>query len=55
MYADLFGKVYKSKGIRTFTAPLVIVMMLIYAATAPNGGVNPLVVVTGLTEYTITF
>ena len=46
-YADLLGKVYKSKG----TAILIIVMMPIYAAAVLKGGVNSLAVITGLTEY----
>ena len=50
-YADLLGKVYKSKGIRAFTAILIIVMMPIYAAAVLKGGVNSLAVITGLTEY----
>ena len=50
-YADLLGKVYKSKGIRAFTAMLIIVMMPIYAAAVLKGGVNSLAVITGLTEY----
>ena len=50
-YADLLGKVYKSKGIRAFTAILIIVMMPIYTAAVLKGGVNSLAVITGLTEY----
>ena len=50
-YADLLGKVYKSKGIRAFTAILIIVMMPIYAAAVLKGGVNSLAVITGLTDY----
>ena len=50
-YADLLGKVYRSKGIRAFTAILIIVMMPIYAAAVLKGGVNSLAVITGLTEY----
>ena len=50
-FADLLGKVYNSKGIRSFTAILIIVMMPIYAAAVLKGGVNSLAVITGLTEY----
>ncbi len=50
-FADLLGKVYGSKGIRAFTAILIIVMMPIYAAAVLKGGVNSLAVITGLTEY----
>ena len=50
-FADLLGKVYNSKGIRAFTAILIIVMMPIYAAAVLKGGVNSLAVITGLTEY----
>ena len=50
-YADLLGKVYKSKGIRAFTAVLIIIMMPIYAAAVLKGGVNSLAVITGLTEF----
>ncbi len=49
-YADLLGKVYRSKGIRAFTAILIIVMMPIYAAAVLKGGVNSVAVITGLTE-----
>lgn len=50
-YADLLGKIYKSKGIRAFTAILIIIMMPIYAAAVLKGGVNSLAVITGLTDY----
>ena len=50
-YADLLGKVYRSKGIRAFTAILIIVMMPIYAAAVLKGGVNSLATITGLNEY----
>ncbi len=50
-FADFLGKVYKSKGIRVFTAALILVMMPIYAAAVLKGGVNSLAVITGLTEY----
>ena len=50
-YADLLGKIFKSRGIRAFTAILIIVMMPIYAAAVLKGGVNSLAVITGLTEY----
>ena len=50
-YADLLGKIFKSKGIRAFTAILIIVMMPIYAAAVLKGGVNSLAVITGPTEY----
>lgn len=50
-YADLLGKSYGSKGIRAFTAILIIVMMPIYAAAVLKGGVNSLATITGLNEY----
>ena len=50
-FADLLGKIYKSKGIRIFTAAIIIVMMPIYCAAVLKGGVNSLVVITGLVEY----
>lgn len=50
-YADLLGKIYKSKGIRAFTAILIIVMMPIYAAAVLKGGVNSLATIAGLNEY----
>ncbi len=50
-YADLLGKIYDSKGIRAFTAILIIVMMPIYAAAVLKGGVNSLATITGLTGY----
>ncbi len=50
-FADLLGKVYDSRGIRVFTAILIIVMMPIYAAAVLKGGVNSIAVITGLTEY----
>ena len=50
-FADFLGKVYGSKGIRVFTAILILVMMPIYAAAVLKGGVNSLAVITGLTEY----
>lgn len=50
-YADLLGKIYGSKGIRAFTAILIIVMMPIYAAAVLKGGVNSLATITGLNEY----
>jgi len=50
-FADFLGKVYNSKGIRVFTAILILVMMPIYAAAVLKGGVNSLAVITGLTEY----
>ncbi len=50
-YADLLGKIYDSKGIRAFTAILIIVMMPIYAAAVLKGGVNSLVTITGLENY----
>ncbi|MDR0335376.1 MAG: sodium:solute symporter family protein, partial [Methanomassiliicoccaceae archaeon] len=49
-FADLLGKIYKSKGIRTFTAMLVIIMMPIYAAAVLKGGVNALAVTTGMMD-----
>ena len=50
-FADLLGKMYCSKGIRGFTAVLIIVMMPIYCAAVLKGGVNSVAVLTGLTEY----
>lgn len=50
-FADLLGKIYKSKGIRGFTAILIIVMMPIYCAAVLKGAVNSLSVMTGLTAY----
>ena len=50
-FADFLGKVYGSRGIRVFTAILILVMMPIYAAAVLKGGVNSLAVITGLTEY----
>ncbi|MCL2148921.1 MAG: sodium:solute symporter family protein [Methanomassiliicoccaceae archaeon] len=50
-FADLLGKLYKSKGIRGFTALIIIVMMPIYCAAVLKGGVNTLVVLTGLNEF----
>ncbi len=50
-FADFLGKVYKSKGIRVFTAILILVMMPIYTAAVLKGGVNSLAVITGLTDY----
>ncbi len=50
-FADLLGKIYDSKGIRAFTAVLIIVMMPIYCAAVLKGGVNSVAVITGLTEY----
>lgn len=50
-FADLLGKLYRSKGIRTFTAAVIIVMMPIYCAAVLKGGVNSLAVITGLTQY----
>jgi len=49
-FADLLGKIYKSKGIRMFTAMLVIIMMPIYAAAVLKGGVNILAVTTGMMD-----
>ncbi len=50
-FADLLGKIYKSKGIRAFTALLIIIMMPIYCAAVLKGGVNSVAVIAGLTEY----
>ena len=47
-FADLLGKVYKSRNIRMFTALLIIIMMPIYCAAVLKGGVNSLAVITGL-------
>lgn len=50
-YADLLGKIYHSKGIRAFTAILIIVMMPIYAAAVLKGAVNSMATITGLNEF----
>ena len=50
-FADLLGKIYKSKGIRGFTAILIVVMMPIYCAAVLKGAINSLAVMTGLTAY----
>lgn len=50
-FADLLGKIYDSKGIRAFTALLIVIMMPIYCAAVLKGGVNSLAVISGLTEY----
>lgn len=47
-FADLLGKTYGSRGIRMYTALLIIVMMPIYCAAVLKGGVNSLAVITGL-------
>jgi len=46
-FSDLFGKIFKSKGIRGFVAALIIVMMPIYCAAVLKGAVNSLVTLTG--------
>jgi len=46
-FADLLGKIFKSKWIRGFTAAIIILMMPIYCAAVMKGGVNSLVVLTG--------
>ena len=51
-FADLLGKIYKSRGIRLFTALLIIIMMPIYCAAVLKGGVNSLAVITGL-DYNV--
>ena len=50
-FSDLLGKMYHSKGIRGFTALLIIIMMPIYCAAVLKGGVNSVAVLTGLTDY----
>ena len=50
-FADLLGKIYKSKKIRGFTAAIIIVMMPIYCAAVMKGGVNAIAVLTGTMEY----
>ncbi|MDR1403945.1 MAG: sodium:solute symporter family protein [Candidatus Methanoplasma sp.] len=50
-FADLLGKIYGSKGIRAFTAIIIVVMMPIYCAAVLKGGVNSLVVLTGLYDF----
>ena len=50
-FADLLGKMYHSKGIRAFTAALIIIMMPIYCAAVLKGGVNSVAVLTGLTDW----
>ena len=47
-FADLLGKIYRSRSIRMFTAIIIIVMMPIYCAAVLKGGVNSLAVITGL-------
>lgn len=47
-FADLLGKIFESRGIRLFTALLIIIMMPIYCAAVLKGGVNSLAVITGL-------
>ncbi len=49
-FADLLGKMFRSKGIRAFTAILIIVMMPIYCAAVLKGGVNSVAVLTGLND-----
>lgn len=51
-FADLLGKIYKSKGIRMYTAIIIMVMMPIYCAAVLKGGVNSLAVITGI-DYNI--
>ena len=46
-FSDLFGKIFKSKGIRGFVAALIIIMMPIYCAAVLKGAVNSLVTLTG--------
>ena len=50
-FADLMGKIYASKGIRAFTAIIIIVMMPIYAAAVLKGGVNSLATIMGLQDF----
>ena len=50
-FADLLGKIFKSKKIRAFTAAIIVVMMPIYCAAVMKGGVNALVVLTGTMDY----
>jgi Na+/proline symporter len=50
-FADLLGKIYGSRGIRGFTAVIIIVMMPIYCAAVLKGGVNSVAVIVGLEEY----
>jgi len=50
-FSDLLGKMFHSRGIRAFTAVLILAMMPIYCAAVLKGGVNSLAVITGLTEY----
>lgn len=49
-FADLLGKMYRSKGIRAFTAILIIVMMPIYCAAVLKGGINSVAVLIGHQE-----
>lgn len=51
-FADLLGKVYGSRGIRVFTAVIIMIMMPIYCAAVLKGGVNSLAVITGL-DYNV--
>lgn len=46
-FADLLGKMYKSPGIRVFTAVLIIIMMPVYCAAVLKGAVNSVAVITG--------
>ncbi|MDR2846224.1 MAG: sodium:solute symporter family protein [Candidatus Methanoplasma sp.] len=50
-FADLLGKIYGSKGIRGFTAVIIVLIMPIYCAAVLKGGVNSLAVIAGLQEY----
>ncbi len=49
-FSDLLGKIFGSKKIRGFTAAIIIIMMPIYCAAVLKGGVNSLVVITGMTD-----
>ncbi|AIZ56358.1 sodium/panthothenate symporter [Candidatus Methanoplasma termitum] len=50
-FSDLFGKIFKSKGIRMFAAVIIIVMMPIYCAAVLKAGVNSVVTFMGLQEF----
>jgi len=49
-FSDLFGKIFKSKGIRGFAAAIIILMMPIYCAAVLKAAVNALVTLTGTTD-----
>ena len=50
-FSDLFGKIFKSNGIRGFAAAIIIIMMPIYCAAVLKAGANSLVTFMGLGEF----